>query len=58
MNNDIDSETIRIFDICNNVLRAGIRCDKESIKPCETCRFFDECKKTKEALDDLWKEKG
>ena len=58
MADDKGLEIVRVFDICNNVLRASIKCNKEGQKPCETCKLLEECKKAKEELDDLWKEKG
>jgi hypothetical protein len=57
MADDMGLEIVRVFDICNNALRASIKCTKEGQKPCETCRFIKECKAAKEAIDGLWKEK-
>ena len=47
-----------IHDICNAILIAAIKCAEEGQPPCETCKLIEECKKAKEAIDELWKEKG
>jgi len=53
-----DPETTRIHETCNNSLLAGIKCAEEGQEPCETCKLMKECKAEKEALDELWKQKG
>ena len=58
MADDMGLEIVRVFDICNNVLRASIKCTKEGQKQCNSCKLLGQCKAAKEALDDLWKEKG
>jgi hypothetical protein len=57
MADDMGLEIVRVFDICNNVLRASIKCTKEGQKPCETCKLLDDCQKSKNELDKLWSEK-
>jgi len=57
MADDMGLEIVRVFDICNNALRASIKCTKEGQKPCETCKLLDGCKSLKNELDKLWSEK-
>ncbi|MFA7193208.1 MAG: hypothetical protein WC131_03735 [Bacilli bacterium] len=57
MADDKGLEIVRVFDICNNALRASIKCAQEGQKPCETCKLLDDCKKIKNELDKLWSEK-
>lgn len=47
-----------IHDICNDSMTAAIKCAEQGKKPCETCELLEECKKTKDAIDELWKTKG
>lgn len=44
-------------EICNDSLRAAITCAEKGQPPCATCQLMEECKKTKEELDELWKTK-
>lgn len=44
-------------NICNAALRAAIVCAEKGKHPCEACWLREECKKAKEALDELWKTK-
>lgn len=45
-------------EICNGSLQSAIKCAEQGKKPCETCKLLEECKKSKEAIDELWKIKG
>lgn len=47
-----------IHDICNGSLQSAIKCAEQGKKPCATCLLMEECKKTKEAIEELWKIKG
>ena len=58
MSDEIDPKTVELFNICNSSLIAAIKCAEQGQKPCETCKSMEECKKAKEAIDELWKEKG
>lgn len=58
MSDEIDPKTVELFNICNASLTAAIKCAEDGRKPCETCKLLSECKKTRETLDELWKEKG
>lgn len=58
MTAEIEPKTVELFNICNSSLIAAIKCAEDGRKPCETCKLMEECKKAKEAIDELWKEKG
>jgi hypothetical protein len=45
-------------DICNGSLQSAITCAEKGRPPCESCELMEECKKSKEAIDELWKTKG
>jgi hypothetical protein len=45
-------------EICNDSLRAAITCAEKGKPPCESCELQEECKKSKEAIEELWKIKG
>jgi len=47
-----------IQDICNASMQCAIKCAEEGQRPCDSCKLLGQCKAAKEALDDLWKEKG
>jgi hypothetical protein len=57
MSDKKEYSTQETCDICNGSLRAAIKCDEQGQKPCETCKLMEECKKAKEAIDELWKTK-
>lgn len=44
-------------EICNGSLQSAIKCAKKGNPPCESCELMEECKKSKEALAELWKAK-
>ncbi|MDD3002085.1 MAG: hypothetical protein PHF29_10060 [Candidatus Riflebacteria bacterium] len=58
MTAEIEPQTVELFNICNASLIAGIKCAEQGQKPCEACQLFEECKKAKEALEELWKTKN
>lgn len=45
-------------EICNSSLIAAITCAEKGKPPCESCELMEECKKSKEDIDELWKTKG
>lgn len=49
--------TPETYEICNGSLQSAITCAKKGKPPCESCELKEECKKSKEALDELWKAK-
>jgi hypothetical protein len=48
---------IETQEICNGSLQSAITCAKKGKPPCESCELMEECKKSKKALDELWKAK-
>jgi hypothetical protein len=58
MTDEIDPKTVELFNICNSSLIAAIKCAEQGQKSCESCKLLAECKKSKEAIDELWKTKG
>jgi hypothetical protein len=50
--------TPETYEICNSSLITAIACAEKGKPPCESCELMEECKKTKEELDELWKTKG